>query len=160
MPVSAYFIAKLALAMIFSSFIVIGLFALGLTFGHVQMTLGTAATLFAVLVLGSVTFSALGLAIGYAAGPNSAAPIVNLIYLPTAFLSGLWVPIWALPRALQRFALILPPFHYSQIALRIIGAGRVGIPLYGNVIAMLVATLLFLTIAYFAWRRDEGKMYG
>ena len=160
MPVSAYFVAKLALAMIFSSFIVIGLFALGLTFGHVQMTPGTAAALFAVLVLGSVTFSAFGLAIGYAAGPNSAAPIVNLIYLPMAFLSGLWVPIWILPRALQRFAFILPPFHYSQIALRIIGAGSIGIPLYVHVIAMLIATTLFLAIAYFAWRRDDGKMYG
>ncbi len=124
MPVSAYFVAKLALAMIFSSFIVIGLFALGLTFGHVQMTPGTAAALFAVLVLGSVTFSAFGLAIGYAAGPNSAAPIV------------------------------------TQIALRIIGAGSIGIPLYVHVIAMLIATTLFLAIAYFAWRRDDGKMYG
>lgn len=160
MPVSAYFVAKLALAMIFSSIIVLGLFALGLTFGRVQMPLSTAITLFVVLVLGSVTFSALGLAIGYLAGPNSAAPMVNLIYLPMAFLSGLWVPIWILPRALQRFAFILPPFHYSQIALQVIGAGRLGIPLRVHVIAMLVATALFLAIAYFAWRRDEGKMYG
>jgi len=160
MPVSAYFTAKLAMAMIFSSIIVLGLFALGIGFGHVQMTLGTAASLFGVLVLGSVTFSALGLAIGYFAGPNSAAPIVNLIYLPVAFLSGLWVPIWILPRALQRFAFLLPPFHYSQIALRIIGGGRLTIPLYVHVVAMLVATVIFLAIAYYAWRRDEGKMYG
>lgn len=160
MPVSAYFIAKLALAMIFSSFVVLGLFALGLTFGHVHMTFGTAAALFAVLVLGSVTFSALGLALGYMAGPNSAAPIVNLIYLPMAFLSGLWVPIWALPRAMQRFAFILPPFHYSQIALRIIGGGSLGMPIKVHVIAMFVATAIFLAIAYLAWRRDEGKMYG
>lgn len=160
MPVSAYFTAKLAMSMTFSSIIVLGLFALGIGFGHVQMTLATAITLFTVLVLGSVTFSALGLAIGYIAGPNSAAPIVNLIYLPMAFLSGLWIPIWMLPRTLQQFAFVLPPFHLSQIALRIIGGGRLTVPLYVHVVAMVVATALFLAIAYAAWRRDEGKMYG
>jgi ABC-2 type transport system permease protein len=160
MPVSAYFVAKLAMAMAFSSIIVLGLFALGFGFGHVHMSAGTAASLFAVLVLGSVTFSAAGLAIGYLAGPNSAAPIVNLIYLPVAFLSGLWVPVWILPKALQRFALFLPPFHYSQIALKIIGASRIDTPAYVNVAAMVAATALFLGIAYYAWRRDEGRMYG
>jgi ABC-2 type transport system permease protein len=160
MPVSAYFTAKLVMAMTFSSIIVLGLFALGVGFGHVQMTLATAASLFCVLVLGSLTFSALGLAIGYMAGPNSAAPIVNLIYLPMAFLSGLWIPIWMLPRTLQQFAFVLPPFHFSQIALRIIGGGRLTVPLYVHVGAMVAATVLFLAIAYLAWRRDEGKMYG
>ena len=160
MPVSAYFTAKVVMAMVFSSLIVFGLFALGIGFGGVHMSLGTAAALYGVLVLGSLTFSALGLAIGYYAGPNSAAPIVNLIYLPTAFLSGLWVPLWALPRALQRFAFVLPPFHYSQIALRIIGAGGTQSAMSVHVIAMVISTVVFLIIAYAGWRRDEGKMYG
>jgi ABC-2 type transport system permease protein len=160
MPVTAYFGAKVVMAMIFSSIIVLGLFALGIGFGGVRMSLATGASLFGVLVLGALTFSALGLAIGYYAGPNSAAPIVNLIYLPMAFLSGLWVPLWALPNALQRFAFILPPFHYSQIALRIIGAGRNAFPMKVHVIAMLVSTAIFLVIAYGGWRRDEGKTYG
>jgi len=160
MPVSAYFTAKVVMAMIFSSLIVLGLFALGLGFGGVHMSFATAATLYGVLVLGSLTFSALGLAIGYYAGPNSAAPIVNLIYLPGAFLSGLWVPLWALPNALQRFAFVLPPYHYSQIALRIIGAGGRDHSVSVHVIAMVISTIVFLFIAYAGWRRDEGKMYG
>jgi ABC-2 type transport system permease protein len=159
MPVSAYFLSKVVMAMIFSALIALGLFALGITLGGVHLSLATAALLFTVLVLGSLTFCAAGLAIGYFAGPNSAAPIVNLIYLPAAFLSGLWVPIWALPRALQRLAFFLPPFHFSQIALRAMG-GNVRTPLAVNVTAMLIATVLFLALAYAGWRRDEGKMYG
>ena len=30
----------------------------------------------------------------------------------------------------------------------------------GHVSAMAVATVVFLAVAYFGYRRDEGKMYG
>lgn len=159
MPVTAYFGAKVAMAMGFSAIIVLGLFALGIAFGNVHLTFAQASMLLGVLVTGSLTFCALGLAIGYFAGPNSAAPTANLIYLSTAFLSGLWIPIFALPKPLQTFAKILPPFHFSEIALHIIGGGRGG-PLQVHVTAMLIATVIFLAIAYAGWRRDEGKMYG
>lgn len=159
MPVSAYFVAKIAMAMIFSSAIIIGLFILGSLFGNVHLTFVQAVEIFAVLVTGALTFCALGLAIGYYAGPNSAAPIANLIYLPISVLSGLWVPIFMLPKPLQKLAYFLPPFHLSQIALNILGAGRGG-SMWGHVIALLVATIIFLAIAYAGWRRDEGKTYG
>jgi len=159
MPVTAYFGAKVAMAMIFSTLIILGLFALGAAFGNVHLTLLQMLKLWFVLVSGSLTFCSLGLAVGYFAGPNSAAPIANLIYLPTAFLSGLWVPVFMLPRPLQTLALFLPPFHLSQIALSIFGAGRGG-SLQSHVIALAIATALFLAAAYAGWRRDEGKLYG
>ena len=89
MPIAAYFVAKLAMAMLFSAIIVTMLFLLGMTAGHVVLSLATMLKLFAILVLGSITFCAFGLALGFFAGPNSAAPLVNMIYLPITFLSGL-----------------------------------------------------------------------
>jgi len=159
MPFSAYIVAKIAMALVFSTIIVVALLVLGISFGGVHITLGRALALVGVLVSGALTFCALGLAIGYYAGPNSAVPIVNLIYLPMSILSGLWVPIWAMPRGLQRVAFFLPPFHFSQLALRVIGGGR-GLPAYVHVIAMIVATALFLVVAYKGYQRDEGKMFG
>ena len=159
MPMSAYFTAKIAMAMLFSVIIVVTLMLVGVTIGGVQLTLGHALALLGVLVSGAITFCALGLALGYNTGPNSAVPMVNLIYLPMSFLSGLWVPIWALPRGLQRLAFFLPPFHFSQLALKAIGGGR-GMPASVHVIAMSIATALFLAIAYRGYRRDEGKMFG
>jgi len=156
MPLSAYFIAKIAMAMLFSTIIVVSLITLGLTIGGAQLTFARALGLIGVLVSGAITFSALGLAIGYHIGPNAAVPVVNLIYLPMSFLSGLWIPIWALPRGLQHFAFFLPPFHLSQLALKAIGGGR-GLPAYVHVLAMLIATLLFLAIAYRGYRRDEAQ---
>lgn len=159
MPIASYFVSKLAMAMIFSAIIVILLFIMGTTVGNVVMPLTTMAKLFGVLVLGSVTFCALGLALGFIAGPNSAAPIVNLIYLPMAFISGLWIPIVFLPKPIQEIAMWLPPYHFSQLALRTIGASR-GEPIALHVGAMIVATVLFGAIAYLGYRRDEGKLYG
>jgi ABC-2 type transport system permease protein len=159
MPLSAYFVAKMAMAMLFSAAVVAGLLILAFTAGHVHLTAGRTLSLAATLIAGAITFSALGLAIGYFAGPNSAAPIVNLIYLPMSFLSGLWVPIWALPKGLQKFAFVLPPFHFSQLALKALGGGR-GLPAGVHIVAMLIATTIFLAIAYSGYRRDEGRMFG
>ena len=110
--------------MIFSAIIVLALFALGSRFGGVRMPLGRFARLLGTLVAGSLPFSAMGLALGYFTGPNSAPATINLIYLPMSFCSGLWVPFMFLPKVVQQIALVMPPYHLSQLALGIVGAGR------------------------------------
>jgi ABC-2 type transport system permease protein len=159
MPIAAYFVAKLAMAMIFSAIIVLLLMLVATTIGGVTLDPMKSLALLGVLVAGSITFCALGLALGFLAGPNSAAPIVNLIYLPMAFLSGLWVPIMFLPKPVQTIAFWLPPYHFSQLALRVTGGSR-GESVLGHVGAMLAAALLFGAIAYAGYKRDEGKTYG
>lgn len=159
MPIAAYFVAKLAMAMLFSAIIVLLLFALAIFAGGTTLSPARAALIFAILVFGSITFCALGLALGFFAGPNSAAPLVNLIYLPLAFLSGLWVPVQALPQSLQALAVWLPPYHFAQLALRAIGApARQPLPVH--VAAMVIAAAVFVALAYAGYRRDEGKLYG
>ncbi|HEX7708887.1 MAG TPA: ABC transporter permease [Thermoanaerobaculia bacterium] len=159
MPISAYFVAKLAMAMTFSVAIVILLFTTGILMGGATISLGNAAALMGILVTGSLTFCALGLALGFLTGPNSAAPIANLIYLPMGFLSGLWIPLRFLPDTVKDIALWLPPYHFSELALGAIGASS-GEPVLWHVGALVVATILFLTIAWVGYRRDEGKTYG
>ncbi|MDP9192836.1 MAG: ABC transporter permease [Acidobacteriota bacterium] len=159
MPIAAYFVAKLAMAMIFSAIIVLLLMFVAATIGGVTLDPLKSLVLFGVLVAGSITFCALGLALGFIAGPNSAAPIVNLIYLPMAFLSGLWVPIMFLPKPVQTLAYWLPPYHFSQLALRVTGGSR-GESILGHIGAMAAAAVLFGAIAYLGYRRDEGKTYG
>jgi ABC-2 type transport system permease protein len=102
MPPFAYFVAKVVTAMIFSAVIVSALFILGFAFGSVRMPWGEFARLMGTLVAGSLPFSAMGLALGYFTGPNSAPATINLIYLPMSFCSGLWVPIMFLPKLCSR----------------------------------------------------------
>ncbi len=160
MPVSAYFLAKLFAAVVFSTVIMLLLLAVGFMFGGVQMPLATAARLLGILVAGSIPFSAMGLAIGYFAKPNSAPAVVNLIYLPMSFCSGLWIPLFLLPHGLQVAAEFLPPFHLAQLALNSVGLAAHPTPAWGHVQALIAFTLICLGLAAWGYRRDEGKTYG
>jgi len=159
MPPLAYFAAKLSISLLFSAVIVVILSTLGVGFGGVSMPIATWLKLSGILVAGAVPFSAFGLLLGFLAGPNSAAPIANIIYLPMCFASGLWVPVEVLPRALQKITPLLPPYHLGQLALGTFGAGR-GESALGHVAVLTGFTVLCLAGAYSAFLRDEGKSYG
>ena len=159
MPPFAYFAAKVVLSMIFSAIVVTLLMVLGISFGGVRMPFVDLLRLLGTLVAGSLPFSAMGLAIGYFAGPNSAPPTINLIYLPLSFCSGLWVPYMFLPKLVRQIALVLPPYHLSQLALGIVGAGRHESPaIHWEV--LLAFTMICLGVARIGFQRDQGKLYG
>lgn len=158
MPIAAYFVAKLAMAMLFSAIVVAILFTMGAFIAGVTLPFVKAAALFATLVGGSITFCALGLAVAFYVGPTSAPAIVNILYLPMAFVSGLWVPIQFLPSKVQFIAEWLPPYHYSQLALHVIGASQ-GRPVAFHVFAMAAAAALFALIAFAGYRRDVSQVH-
>lgn len=159
MPPFAYFAAKIATSLVFSAIIVLALFGLGIAFGGVRMPAGNFLRMLGTLVAGSLPFSAMGLALGYFTGPNSAPPTINLIYLPMSFCSGLWVPFMFLPKVVQKIALVLPPYHLSQLALGVVGAGTHE-SAYGHWEALAAFTMICLGIARIGFQRDKGKMYG
>jgi len=159
MPVSAYFAAKTAMALLFSAIIVLLLSTLGVLFAGVRMPLLDWAGLYVTLVAGAAPFCALGLLVGYVAGPNSAPAIINLIYLPLSFCSGLWIPVRMLPGFLRALAPWLPPYHLAQLALRWLGADEGRAPL-GHIAYLVAFTAGCLVLAAVAYRRDEGKTYG
>ncbi len=160
MPIAAYFAAKLVNAVIFSVAISLILLAVGISFGHVHISFLVALKLVGILIAGAIPFSAMGLAIGYFAKPNSAPAVVNLVYLPMAFCSGLWIPLFMLPSGLRAFAKVLPPYHISQLALNTLGMGMNPTPASGHIEALVGFTLLCLGVAYLGYRRDEGALYG
>jgi ABC-2 type transport system permease protein len=159
MPISAYFGAKIALCLVFSVLIVVGLFTIGVTLGNVQLPTATWLRLGGTLVLGALPFSAFGLALGYLVGPNAAPALVNLIYLPMAFFSGLWFPIEALPKAVQAAAPALPAYHFGQLAFQALGAGRGGSP-WVHLGYLLVFAAVSLAVGAWAFRRDEDRTFG
>jgi ABC-2 type transport system permease protein len=159
MPPFAYFFAKVVTSMIFSTIIVLALFTLGYAFGGVRMPFAQFAGLLGTLVAGSLPFSAMGLALGYFTGPNSAPATINLIYLPMSFCSGLWVPFMFLPKMVQQIALAMPPYHLAQLALGIVGARshESSAAHWGVLVAF---TMICLGVARIGFQRDQGKLYG
>jgi ABC-2 type transport system permease protein len=159
MPRFAYFASKIAMSMLFSLIMMLLLFTLGMVAGHARMPFTSWLGLSGTLLLGVLPFAAMGLAIGYLAGPNSAAPICNLIYLPMSFASGLWTPLEFLPKTVQHIAPFLPFYHLGRLALGRIRGGFSASD-WIHVAALIGFTLFFLSLAAIGYRRDEGKTYG
>lgn len=159
MPPMAYFSAKVATSVAFSAVVVGALFLLGATAGGVHLPAQTWFALAGSLVLGALPFCAMGLAVGSLAGPNSAPAVINLINVPLAFLSGLWIPLDGLPAIVKHIAPFLPAYHLGQLALGTIGAGDGG-AWWVHAAALLGFTAIALAAAAFAFRRDEGRLYG
>jgi ABC-2 type transport system permease protein len=158
MPASAYFGAKVLISMMFGATITIMLGVLGVAFGDVSISLQQAVLLLITLTLGAAPFCAIGCALAYLVGPNSAPAVTNLIYLPMSFASGLWIPIEGLPRFVQNIAPALPPYHLGRMALRILGFDKSSIWLHAGV--LLAFTIVFMAIAIWLYRRDEGATFG
>jgi ABC-2 type transport system permease protein len=159
MPPLAYFVAKVVMSLAVATIIVLAMFTLGALVGGVRLDPQQWVAVGLALVAGALPFSAMGLAFGYLVGPNSAPAVLNLAWLPMAFASGLWIPISQLPDVVQSVAVALPPYHFVQLALGTIGASEGGSPVV-HAAAMLGFTLLFLVVAAWGFRRDEGRTYG
>lgn len=159
MPPAAHFVARLVVCILFSAVQITALFAMGVLFGGVRMPASQWALLALTLLAGTVPFCALGLAIGNLAKPNSAPALVNVLYLPMSFCSGLWIPLQFLPDFLRESARTLPPYHLSQLALRIIHAPSEG-PVLAHWAALGGFAVLFAAIAWLGYRREQEKMYG
>jgi ABC-2 type transport system permease protein len=159
MPARVYLVGKVAASIAFAAVIValLGMCAAGL--GGVRLGAGQWLLLLTTLAAGTVPFCAIGLALGYVVGPNSAPAVVNLIHLPAALASGLWLPVDMLPRAMRALSPWLPQYHLGQLALTVTGNARDPDPLR-HVLALAVWTIIGLAAAAWAYRRDEGKLYG
>ncbi len=154
-PVYAVIVGKAFGAMLFGLIIVVMMSALAAAFGGVRLHTTQWLGLAAVLVAGTLPFCLLGLALGLCLKPNVAPAVVNIVYLPLGFLSGLWIPASQFPPALQAIAGWLPPYHLAALALDVTGARPAD---WGAALANLgVFTLLCGAATVMGWQRLDGS---
>lgn len=109
------------------------------------------------LLLGMLPFLALGFAVGYLVNPGAAVAVVNLIFLPMSFASGIFIPLQFLPSYIQKLAPYLPMYHYGHVAWSAIGVQYSDL---GRSVLALVAWFVGLTVlAVIAQRRDELRRF-
>jgi ABC-2 type transport system permease protein len=154
-----YFAAKVATALVYAVMVVAVLFVFAAVAGGVRMDATAWLTLAASLVLGSMPFIAVGLAIGYLVSPTAAMPAVGLFNLVLAFGSGYFVPTDQLPHVVQRVAHYLPTNRYGQLAWHAVGA-RTDNSVASNLLVLTAYGIAFVAVALWAYRRDEEKMFG
>jgi ABC-2 type transport system permease protein len=110
MPAAAYFGAKVTISMLFGAIITVLLGTLGVWFGGVDLSLAQWGLLLITMALGTAPFCAMGCALAYLVGPNSAP------------------------------------------------AGETSLLVHAAVLAAI--TIVFMSIAVWLYRRDEGVTFG
>jgi ABC-2 type transport system permease protein len=156
MPRLAYIGAKVLTCAGFALVIVALLVALGITVGGVTITASQVLQLAAVILAGSVPFTAMALVVALLVPANAGPGIINLIYLPMSFASGFWMPITYLPHFLQKMAPVLPTYHLAQVALQVFGMAQPG-SMIAHWEALAGFTLLMLGAAWIIFTRSEAK---
>lgn len=152
MPAFAYFLAKIAMSLVFGLAVVCLLSIAAIGFGGVRIDPLVWLQLVAVLLLGTAPFCALGLLVGTLVKGQAAVAIVNLIYLPMSVLSGLWMPLFAFPAVIQKLAVIWPAYHLAQMALGVIGQIR-GVNYLLHAGVLTITTAVLLVVAAYRLRR-------
>jgi ABC-2 type transport system permease protein len=155
MPVPAYLFAKCAAAVVFGIAIVSILTAVGVAFGGVTLTSIELAKMLGMTVAGSIAFASMGLLLALLVPANAAPGIVNLIYLPMSYLSGLWMPIRFMPHWLQHIAPLLPTYHLAQLMLSVYGYQEPGSSLATHWNALVGFTLVMLGTFWMIFSRKE-----
>jgi ABC-2 type transport system permease protein len=158
MPPWVYLLSKCITALVFAAMTLVVLFPFAYVAGNVRLDASEWFTLAYRVLLGSIPFIALCFAIGYLSGPNSAVAVINLIYLPTAFASGLFFPKQLLPQFIQNIAPYLPLHFFGQL-----GWDAVGAPTDGSVttdwLYLAGYGVLFFVLALWAYRREESRKF-
>ncbi|MEO6296392.1 MAG: ABC transporter permease [Dokdonella sp.] len=146
MPPGAYVAGKLLMAMLFAAIIFSIMAVLGMALGGVRLPITAWLLLFAVEVFGVLPFCAIGMFVGSLVSGQAAPAVANLIYLPMAILSGLWMPLAVLPAVIGNVAPLWPAFHLGRLALAAVGQAS-GESIVPHIAALAGFTLVFLTLA-------------
>lgn len=151
MPPGAYLLGKMVMAMIAATVVTALLVSIGVFLAHVSLGAAQITALMLTGMFGVLPFCALGMLIGTLIKGQGAPGLLNLIYLPMAFLSGLWLPLSMLPQALQKLAPVWPSYHLNQLTLAAVGSTHG--PLLPHALTLAAYTVVFLLLAVRRLRR-------
>jgi ABC-2 type transport system permease protein len=152
MPPLAYLLGKMSMAMLMAGVVMALLLLLGLFVAHVSLNIAQILMMLAVGVFGVLPSCALGLWLGTLIKGQGAPGLINLVYLPMAFLSGLWLPLSMLPKALGKIAPVWPSLHLNALMQMAAGTYKGNVMLH--VLVLLGFTVVFLLLAARRLRRD------
>lgn len=151
MPPGAYLLGKMLMAMAAAGVVIVLLMTMALSLGHVTLNPFQAIALLLTGMLGVLPFCALGMFVGTVIKGQGAPGMLQLIYLPMSFMSGLWIPLSMLPKFLQQIAPVWPSYHLDMLALAAVGMNKG--PLLGHVLVLVGFAAVFLLMAARRLRR-------
>jgi ABC-2 type transport system permease protein len=99
--------------------------------------------------LGSLPFALMGVALGFAVGPEGAFPLSYALYMAGSALGGLWVPPAQLSAGLRTVAHALPTNRLADVGWQIAGGHA---PTVADVVILAAWSVGFAGLAVLAYR--------
>jgi ABC-2 type transport system permease protein len=144
--------AKMLAALPYALAVLVAMAATAALNGSLDAPVGKLLAIAVVLLLGSLPFTLLGLAVGFVASPNATSAILNAFMFPAAVLSGLWMPLDIMPAFVQHLAPFLPTYHLAQLAVAQLNGG----PVLVHILVLLGMTVVTAALASVAYRRGRS----
>jgi ABC-2 type transport system permease protein len=150
LPGYGYVVAKIAATAASTLPAIVITFAVGHAEG-VRLSASTWLLLGLVLWVGGFVFAALGVALGYSAGPDSLQPIVMIVYMALLMLGGTYFQFTG---SMANFAKWTPLALYNQLGRVAQTGGSVS---SGELAAIVAYAAAFGALAAFLYRRDRKE---
>lgn len=152
-------VAQVLAALLFALIALLILFAYAFVVGGVRLGAGTWLDLLWRLMIGAFPMIGLGMAIGYGVGANTAPAVVNAVYLPMAFLSGIFFPIRLMPDFLQKIGQTLPTYHYAELGWNVLGPRVADESAITALLWLAGWAVVLLFVAVRVYRLDESRKF-
>lgn len=136
LPSAAYVVAKLIAAMAVTIPSVVIVMLLGRFVGNVRMPAASWATIAVIIILGSLLFAALAVAIGYRFQPDQVQPIATILYFVFIVLGGVFFP---LSGTIQKIGQYTPAYEAVKISTDVISGASVSMSLVAGMVIWLAA---------------------
>lgn len=148
LPGNGYVIGKVVSATIVTVPAIAVVFAVGGAMG-VELSAAHWIAAFLILWLGSLAFTALGIAVGYGVPQDSVQMVNILIYVGFSFLGGQFFPLTG---ALAEIGRVLPTYQVRQLATDVVSGAHVA----GGGVAILLAWVIGAGVLAAAMYRRGG----
>jgi ABC-2 type transport system permease protein len=141
---NAYLIAKIIAAMVITVPSIVIVLLLGRFYGSVHMELWKWFAVGGTIWIGSLTFTALAVALGYRFMPDSVQPMAMLVYFLMSILGGLW---FALTGFLAKIGHFLPTYQITRIGTDLISNQTVPATAYVTILAWFAGFVVLAVLA-------------
>jgi ABC-2 type transport system permease protein len=149
------FAGRITAALVFSVASLAPLAVVAAMTTDVSPSLGAFGSVLVAVLVGSVPFGLFGIAMGYWVHPKGALAVTNLIYLPLAYLGGLFQGEEALPDAVSRWSAWLPTRTWNQV----VQDAAFARPELDAWLGLAAWAAVFFGAAWLGYRRDQGRNY-
>jgi ABC-2 type transport system permease protein len=150
-------LAQIIVAIFFSIIAVTLVLIASLFLGKTPLEGQMLVKLILVCILIGVPASMMGIALGYFASGRAAPALANLIFLPLAFLGGLWIPPIQMPQSVNNISIWSPTRQMGEFSWSAI-TGQM--PDTRVIILFIAYSLLFGMLAILLIARDKRKRFG